>query len=50
MKIFRIFCAAIAGVAVYNNTKLKKEATRCSSDGSQNDESIPLASSETSSK
>lgn len=44
------FYAAIAGVAAYNNSKLKKEVTRGSSDGSQNAESKPLASSETSNK
>lgn len=43
---------AIAGVAAYNNHKLKKEATRGSSSGSdsQHAESIPLVASSTSDK
>lgn len=41
---------AIAGVAAYNNHKLKKEASRRSSSESQNAESIPLTSSSASSK
>ncbi|KAK3000429.1 LOW QUALITY PROTEIN: hypothetical protein RJ639_021333 [Escallonia herrerae] len=41
------YVIAIAGVAAYNNHKLKKEASRSSSDGSQDDQSIPLASSST---
>lgn len=40
--------AAIAGVAAYNNLKLKKEASRVSPDDSQPDQSIPLVSSSTS--
>ncbi|KAL7218473.1 hypothetical protein ACSBR2_011687 [Camellia fascicularis] len=38
---------AIAGVAAYNNHKLKKEASRGSSDESQHAESTPLTSSST---
>lgn len=33
------FHAAIAGVAAYNNYKLKKEASRDTSDASEHDES-----------
>lgn len=45
-----ILCTAIAGVAAYNNHKLKKEATRVGSNESQHPESIPLASSSSTSK
>ncbi|XP_057465467.1 probable sugar phosphate/phosphate translocator At3g14410 [Actinidia eriantha] len=41
---------AIAGVAAYNNTKLKKEASRGTSDEPQLSESIPLASASTTDK
>ncbi|KAI8557963.1 hypothetical protein RHMOL_Rhmol04G0051700 [Rhododendron molle] len=41
---------AIAGVAAYNNHKLKKEATRGTSNESQQAESIPLTSSSTTEK
>ncbi|KAK2968722.1 hypothetical protein RJ640_005909, partial [Escallonia rubra] len=41
------YVIAIAGVAAYNNHKLKKEASRSSSDGSQDDQATPLASSST---
>lgn len=46
--IENMFSAAIAGVAAYNSHKLKKEATRVSSDESQATSSIPLVSSSTS--
>ncbi|KAI5662173.1 hypothetical protein M9H77_21496 [Catharanthus roseus] len=42
------YAIAIAGVAAYNNLKLKKEASRVSPDDSQPDQSIPLVSSSTS--
>ncbi|XP_006360018.1 probable sugar phosphate/phosphate translocator At3g14410 [Solanum tuberosum] len=42
------YAIAIAGVAAYNSHKLKKEATRVSSDESQATSSIPLVSSSTS--
>jgi hypothetical protein len=40
--------AAIAGVAAYNNHKLKKEASKGSSDESKHPESIPLTEPSTS--
>ena len=40
-----IFDAAIAGVAAYNNSKLKKEASRTSSDDSENAQSLALTTS-----
>ncbi|KAF2286196.1 hypothetical protein GH714_011606 [Hevea brasiliensis] len=42
------YCIAIAGVAAYNNHKLKKEASQGSPDKSQPAESIPLTDSSTS--
>ncbi|KAI8021310.1 putative sugar phosphate/phosphate translocator [Camellia lanceoleosa] len=42
-----VFYAAVAGVAIYNNHKLKKEASRGSSNESQHAESTPLTSSST---
>lgn len=39
---------AIAGVAAYNNHKLKKEASKGSSDESKHPESIPLTEPSTS--
>ena len=42
--------AAIAGVAAYNNTKLKKETSRGTSDEAQHSESMPLVSSSTTEK
>ncbi|KAF7146529.1 hypothetical protein RHSIM_Rhsim04G0033000 [Rhododendron simsii] len=45
-----LFYAAIAGVAAYNNHKLKKEATRGTSNESQQAESVPLTSSPTTEK
>ncbi|KAJ8534522.1 hypothetical protein K7X08_016250 [Anisodus acutangulus] len=42
------YAIAIAGVAAYNSHKLKKEASRVSSDESQAASSIPLVSSSTS--
>ncbi|KAJ8556099.1 hypothetical protein K7X08_022857 [Anisodus acutangulus] len=42
------YAIAIAGVAAYNSHKLKKEASRVSSDESQDSSSIPLVSSATS--
>ncbi|KAA8524094.1 hypothetical protein F0562_010475 [Nyssa sinensis] len=41
---------AIAGVGAYNNHKLKKEASRGTSNESQHSESVPLVSSSTSEK
>jgi hypothetical protein len=49
MTIF-FFYAAIAGVAAYNNKKLKKEASRGSLSGPEHDQSVPLATSSASSK
>ncbi|GMP55867.1 hypothetical protein CsSME_00020552 [Camellia sinensis var. sinensis] len=42
-----VFYAAIAGVAAYNNHKLKKEASQGSSNESQHAKSTPLTSSST---
>ncbi|KAM7498520.1 hypothetical protein LguiA_022934 [Lonicera macranthoides] len=44
------YAIAIAGVAAYNNHKLKKEVTRVGSNESQHPESIPLASSSSTSQ
>lgn len=44
------FYAAIAGVAVYNNSKLRKEVGQSTPDESQHDESEPLTSSAVSTK
>lgn len=38
------------GVAAYNNQKLKKEASRSSSDDSEQGQSVPLTTSSASSK
>lgn len=45
-----MFYAAIAGVAAYNNHKLKKEASRGSSNDSENAASVPIATSSDSNK
>ncbi|GMN62230.1 hypothetical protein TIFTF001_031313 [Ficus carica] len=39
------YAIAIAGVAAYNNHKLKKEASKHSSDDSENPESVPMVTS-----
>lgn len=39
------YAIAIAGVAAYNNHKLKKEASKHSSDDSENSESVPMVTS-----
>lgn len=45
MVLTEVKIAAIAGVAAYNNHKLKKEASRGSSDDKQRTESMQLTSS-----
>ena len=45
MFIINIFYAAIAGVAAYNNHKLKKEASRRTSNDTENAESVQLTTS-----
>lgn len=43
-----IICdTAIAGVAAYNNSKLKKEASRGSSDDSETAQSVPMSTTST---
>lgn len=45
-----VFCAAIAGVAAYNNHKLKKGTSQASSDESEPTQSVPLIQSSNSNK
>ncbi|XP_042477697.1 probable sugar phosphate/phosphate translocator At3g14410 [Macadamia integrifolia] len=50
LTVVNLFCydIAIAGVAAYNNYKLKKEVSKTNTKESQNDEAVPLVNTSTS--